>query len=132
MIALLRDAPHIKIVRPVGYQETVAMLQGADLVLSDSGGLQEECAALGLPMLVLRDNSERPEVIESGNAILVGSVTDAIVDAAVRVISDPAVYAAMARPSFPYGKGDAAERMLDLIDMFPLPRWRPPQVTEAP
>ena len=74
------------------------------LILSDSGGMQEEAPALGVPLLVLRENSERPEAIACGNARLVGTDPAAILAAATRLLDDPAAHAAMARPAFPYGR----------------------------
>ena len=97
----------------------ITALKAADLVLSDSGGLQEECPALGLPLLVLRDNSERPEAMERGNARLIGTETDTIVQAVAHLLDDRPAYAAMARPAFPFGDGAAATRILDAIALFP-------------
>jgi UDP-N-acetylglucosamine 2-epimerase (non-hydrolysing) len=87
-------------------------------VLSDSGGLQEEAPALGIPLLVLRDNTERPEVLANGNIALIGTDPQAIVAAATRLLDDPAAHAAMAVPHFPYGQGRAAEQMLDAIEAW--------------
>lgn len=111
----------IELMPPVGYPEMVRLLGGADLVLSDSGGLQEECCALGIPLLILRDNTERPEVIEIGAARLVGTNTREIVDAAEAVLGDARVRAAMSVPRFPYGTGDAATRVVDVIARYPFP-----------
>lgn len=122
MAALLDGSTAIRLVPALGYTDMIAAIMDADLVLSDSGGLQEECPALGVPLLVLRDNSERPEAIACGNARLVGSDTDRIVAEASRLLDDPALHAAMARPAFPFGTGDAAKTMLDLIERFPLVR----------
>ncbi|WP_263282677.1 non-hydrolyzing UDP-N-acetylglucosamine 2-epimerase [Sphingomonas nostoxanthinifaciens] len=120
----LADSDNVELIRSVAYPEMVARLKSASLVLSDSGGLQEECAALGVPLLVLRSNTERPEVIASGNALLVGSGTREIVDAAERLLSDAAAHAAMSIPAFPYGRGEAARRILDALLFFPFPRMR--------
>ena len=90
-------------------------MRDADLVLSDSGGMQEEAPALGVPLLILRDKSERPEGIASGNMQLVGTSTDAIVAAARRLFCDPVAYAAMSRPAYPYGDGRAAPRIAAII-----------------
>lgn len=115
MAALLAGVDAIRLVPPLGYAEMIATLVASDLVLSDSGGLQEECPALGLPLLVLRDNSERPEAIALGNARLVGTDTDTIVAAVAGLLDCPRSYAAMAAPAFPFGDGRAAARMLDHI-----------------
>jgi len=93
-------------------------MRGADLILSDSGGIQEEAPALGVPLLVLRDKTERPEGINSGNALLVGTSADPIVDAASRLLDDPAELAKMARRTFPYGDGRAAPRIASVIESW--------------
>ena len=112
----LREAlaghPRILVEPAMGYADLVRLLAGAELLLTDSGGLQEEAPALGLPTLVLRDTSERPEVIASGNARLVGLDPARIVAEAMRLLDDPAARAAMSRPALPYGEGRAAERIV--------------------
>ncbi|MET0269106.1 MAG: UDP-N-acetylglucosamine 2-epimerase (non-hydrolyzing) [Sphingomonas sp.] len=113
--AALADVAGVALVPTLDYPAMVRMMARACLLLSDSGGLQEEAPALGLPMLVLRENSERPEAIAAGNAVLVGADPDRIVAAAARLLDDPAAHAAMARPAFPFGRGDAAVRILDAI-----------------
>ncbi len=106
----------ITLLPALDYPEMVRLMDIAHLILSDSGGLQEEAPALGLPLLVLRDNSERPEVIASGNAQLVGTDPARILAAANRLLDEPIAYARMARPAFPYGRGDAAMRILDDVE----------------
>jgi UDP-N-acetylglucosamine 2-epimerase (non-hydrolysing) len=102
IVAALGGMPGIDLIEPLPYPDMIGLLARAHIVLSDSGGLQEEAPALGVPLLVLRDNTERPEALASGNIALVGT--------------DPAAHAAMAVPSFPFGDGRAAERMLDAIE----------------
>ena len=96
---------------PCGHSETIAAMLGADLVLSDSGGLQEEAAALGVPLLVLRDKTERPEAIACGNIELVGTDSDRIVKAVRRRLNG------FSRPdaALPYGDGRAGERIAAII-----------------
>jgi len=113
--ALLGDTAGVALTEPLDYPAMINALLEADLVLSDSGGLQEECPALGLPLLVLRDVTERPEAIACGRARLVGTDPDRIVAEATRLLDDPAAHAAMARPAFPFGDGRAAGRMLGLL-----------------
>jgi UDP-N-acetylglucosamine 2-epimerase (non-hydrolysing) len=112
---LLADQPRIRLVDPLTYPEMVRLMGQAHLLLTDSGGLQEEAPALGLPILVLRDNSERPEVIATGNAALVGLDPDRIVRATLHLLDDELTHAAMAHPAFPYGRGDASLRIVEAI-----------------
>ncbi|WP_294391807.1 UDP-N-acetylglucosamine 2-epimerase (non-hydrolyzing) [uncultured Sphingomonas sp.] len=112
---LLGGHPRIRLTDPLPYPELVRLMQVAHLLLTDSGGLQEEAPALGLPTLVLRDITERPEVFASGNARLVGLDPDRIVRNTIRLLDDVGAHAAMCRPAFPYGKGDAAPRMVEAI-----------------
>lgn len=93
-------------------------MSAARLILTDSGGIQEEAPALGIPTLVLRDVTERQEALASGNLALVGTDPDRIVSMASRLLDDAAAHAAMARPSFPFGRGDAAEKILDALEQY--------------
>lgn len=111
----LSDQPLAKLVAPLAYRDMIAAIQASLFVITDSGGLQEECAALGVPLLLLREETERPEVVTNGNAIVVGSDKDRIVSEAIRLISDASHYARMSKPSFPYGSGDAAQRIVEAI-----------------
>jgi UDP-N-acetylglucosamine 2-epimerase (non-hydrolysing) len=113
--AILGSHPRITLMPPLRYDGFVALLKAACLVLTDSGGVQEEAPALGRPVLVLRDKTERPEVIALGTARLVGTEPDRILAEAGRLLADPAAHAAMARPAFPYGDGRAAPRIVDAI-----------------
>jgi UDP-N-acetylglucosamine 2-epimerase (non-hydrolysing) len=93
-------------------------MREAMLILSDSGGIQEAAPALGTPLLVLRDTTERPEAITSGNAILAGTDPDAIMAHALRVIDDPYTRAMMSRPAFPFGNGKAASQILGTLQNY--------------
>jgi len=109
----------IQLVQPVAYAELVRMLHGSYLVLTDSGGIQEEAPALGKPVLVMRKTTERPEGVTAGVAKLVGVETDSIVDSVETLLSDAHEYERMARAVNPYGDGHAAERTVKVIlDMF--------------
>ncbi|MES2902759.1 MAG: UDP-N-acetylglucosamine 2-epimerase (non-hydrolyzing) [Pseudomonadota bacterium] len=114
MFALLSDEPHIRLVAPLGHGAMIDAMRRADLILSDSGGVQEEAPALGVPLLVLRDATERPEGVAAGNAMLVGTDTGAIVATVSRLASDRAALAAMAIPRFPFGDGQSAPRIAAL------------------
>lgn len=108
-------APNLHLIEPVGYADLVWLLDRAVLVLTDSGGIQEEGATLGKPVLVLREVTERPELIEAGAGRLVGTDRDRIVEAASRLLEDPAERAAMGRPRFLFGDGRAAERIASAL-----------------
>lgn len=113
--ALLAGHPGIALIDPCSHAELVERMRDSDLVLSDSGGIQEEAPALGVPLLVLRQKTERPEGLEDGSALLVGTETRRIVESATRLLDDPVARAAMGRRSFPYGDGRAAGRIAEII-----------------
>ncbi len=112
---LLGDHPRIDLVEPLGYRDLVLALQGAHLILTDSGGIQEEAPTFGTPVLVLRAVTERPEGIEAGVAILVGTDTDRITEEGSRILSRGRDEPAPASPPNPYGDGRAGERIVDII-----------------
>jgi UDP-N-acetylglucosamine 2-epimerase (non-hydrolysing) len=118
MRALLGGIPTISLLAPCDHPELVRRMHQSDLVLSDSGGIQEEAPALGVPLLVLREKTERPEGIATGNARLVGTNAAAIVKEARRLLGEPNALAAMSRCAFPYGDGQAAPRIAEAVD-----RW---------
>ncbi|MFL6858860.1 MAG: non-hydrolyzing UDP-N-acetylglucosamine 2-epimerase [Allosphingosinicella sp.] len=136
--ALLGGVPGVRLVEPADHEGMVRLMLGAFLILTDSGGLQEEAPALGRPVLVLRDTTERPEAIASGNAELVGAQPEAIFAAVSRLLADPARLALMSRPAFPFGDGRAAPRIAAAVERWfrprastaraaaPAPRARPP------
>jgi UDP-N-acetylglucosamine 2-epimerase (non-hydrolysing) len=113
--AILGDHPRVALMQPLRYPQLVATMQRAWAVVTDSGGLQEEAPALGKPVLVLRDRTERPEAIAAGSAMLVGTDPAAIASAVRRLRAEPGFYAAMAKPRFPYGDGRASQRIVDAI-----------------
>jgi UDP-N-acetylglucosamine 2-epimerase (non-hydrolysing) len=96
----------------------IARMAAADLILSDSGGIQEEAPALGIPLLILRDLTERPEAIECGAAIMAGTDPDVIRVHATRLLDDAGERAAMAVPRFPFGRGDASEKIVTVIENY--------------
>jgi UDP-N-acetylglucosamine 2-epimerase (non-hydrolysing) len=112
-VAGLADA--IRIVEPLPYAPFVSLMDDAYLIITDSGGIQEEASALGKPVLVMRERTERPEAIAAGVARLVGSDADAIVEEASHLLDDADHYARMAHPSSPYGDGHAAARIAKRI-----------------
>jgi UDP-N-acetylglucosamine 2-epimerase (non-hydrolysing) len=113
--AELGDVKNIHLIRPLDYPDFVAAMQRAHLVITDSGGVQEEAPSLGKPVLVMRDTTERPEAVTAGTVRLVGAQRDSIVRSAIELLDTPAAYAAMARAVNPYGDGLATGRILNLL-----------------
>lgn len=106
---------NVALVEPLDYADFIALLDGAALVLTDSGGVQEEAPTLGTPVLVLRETTERPEGIAAGGARLVGVDRDGIVTETLRLLDDPVTYAGMARARNIYGDGNSGARIAALI-----------------
>lgn len=115
---LLGGLANVKLIAPQGYRNFVALMSHCKLVLTDSGGVQEEGPSLGKPVLVMRDTTERPEGIDAGTALLTGPRADKIVEHSVRLLTDAAAYQAMANAKNPYGDGKAAERIVERIRRF--------------
>jgi UDP-N-acetylglucosamine 2-epimerase (non-hydrolysing) len=113
--AALDGLAGISLVAPLDYLEFASLLGRAHLVLTDSGGVQEEAPGLGVPVLVMREVTERPEAVQAGTARLVGTDTSQIVNAASELLDDPEAHAAMARAVNPFGDGHAAERIVDIL-----------------
>ena len=112
---LVARHPAIRLRDPLSHSDLIAAMRDSDLILSDSGGIQEEAPALGIPLLVLREKTERPEAIASGNAKLVGITPTRIIDEVEQLLADPTALAAMAKPAFPFGDGRSAPRIATLI-----------------
>lgn len=115
MGALLSDLQNVALIDPLEYPQFVRLLDMAHLVLSDSGGVQEEAPAFGKPVLVLRETTERPEGIEAGTAQLVGTDAARIVAEVSQLLDDETAYAAMARAHNPYGDGKSGQRIVELL-----------------
>ncbi len=105
----------VHLIDPLEYKAFVDLMAESCLILTDSGGVQEEAPSLGKPVLVLRDETERPEAVEAGTVKLVGPHRKAIVSGAAELLDSPEAYAAMARAMNPYGDGKAAQRIVDRI-----------------
>lgn len=125
---LLGGHPRIHLLAPLGYLPFVWLMQKSALILTDSGGIQEEAPSLGKPVLIMRETTERPEAIESGAALLVGTDRAAIVREACRLLNDEQAWRAMAQVRNLYGDGHAAERIAETLDKRQIPR---PGVTSA-
>ena len=115
MKAELAGLNNVALLEPLDYPQFARLLDISHLMLTDSGGVQEEAPALGKPVLVMRETTERPEGIAAGTARLVGTDADRIVRETNRLLDDPAAYAAMAQAHNPFGDGHAAERIADLL-----------------
>jgi UDP-N-acetylglucosamine 2-epimerase (non-hydrolysing) len=112
---LLGGLENVRLIPPQGYRNFVALMAGCRVILTDSGGVQEEGPSLGKPVLVMRDTTERPEGVAAGTARLTGANAAAIVEHTSRLLTDPLAYQTMATARNPYGDGRAAERIVTQI-----------------
>ncbi|CAM2195896.1 UDP-N-acetylglucosamine 2-epimerase [Paraburkholderia kururiensis] len=117
--AILGETPNVHLIAPQDYLPFVFLMSQARLIVTDSGGIQEEAPALGKPVLVTRDTTERPEAIKAGTAKLVGTDTERIVAQMSALLDDREQYQAMARATNPYGDGHASERIVDALMTLP-------------
>jgi len=112
---ILGSIPNVRLDEPADYQPFVYLMNRSTLIITDSGGVQEEAPSLGKPVLVMRDVTERPEAVQAGTVRLVGTDTDRIVAEATRLLTDPAAYQSMSRAINPYGDGRATERIVEVL-----------------
>lgn len=112
------ENPHILLTEPLGVVTCHNLMARSTLILTDSGGLQEEAPALGKPVIVLRENTERQEGVTDGGAILCGSDTERIFREASHLLSDNTYYNSVARVRYPYGNGGASERIADIVEGY--------------
>jgi UDP-N-acetylglucosamine 2-epimerase (non-hydrolysing) len=129
---LLDDVPNVRVVEPLAYGGLVRLMQRSHLILTDSGGIQEEGPSLGKPVLVLRDTTERPEAVAAGTVRLVGTDQANIVGATRTLLHDGHTYRAMANAVNPYGDGRAAERTLAAMAHYFGLGERPEEFSPAP
>ena len=115
---LLAGTRHILLIEPVQHRGMVSLMEEAWLILTDSGGIQEEAPALGRPVLVLRDRTERVEALATDSVELVGTAPQRICASVTRLLADEGLYARMASPSFPFGDGHAAPRIAAIVEAF--------------
>lgn len=113
--AILEGKARVHLIEPPDYVPFVKLMQRATLILTDSGGVQEEAPTLGVPILVLRQTTERPEGVTAGTSLLIGTDTKRIVTEVRRLLTDAAFYASMARAVNPYGDGSAAEQIVNVL-----------------
>lgn len=113
---ILANIPNVTLTAPLDYTQMQQALADAWLVLTDSGGLQEEAPTFGVPLLVLRDETERPEAVEAGCALVIGASRGAIVSQVDRLTNDPVAYARMAQAGNPFGDGTASAQIVDVLE----------------
>src|SRR6185437_5652959 len=113
--AMLGDTAGVELCAPLGYEQMLRTMASVDLAVTDSGGIQEEAPSFLLPVLVMRDETERPEGIEAGISKLVGARRGEIVENVSRLLDDDAAYRSMMARSNPYGDGFASERILEIV-----------------
>jgi UDP-N-acetylglucosamine 2-epimerase len=112
---ILAGVSNVSLLEPLDYLALVHLMRHSTLILTDSGGIQEEAPSLGIPVLIMRDTTERPEGVEAGVAKLVGTERSRIVSEAVRLLTDDAAHRGMARRTNPYGDGQAARRIVGAL-----------------
>jgi UDP-N-acetylglucosamine 2-epimerase (non-hydrolysing) len=127
----LREVRNVQLVDPLDYASFIRLLQRSALVLTDSGGVQEEAPALGKPVLVMRDVTERPEALEAGTVQLVGTDRRTIVAAVTQLLDDPAARRAFERRINPYGDGHAAQRIAAALAGRPFEEFSPASMAVA-
>jgi UDP-N-acetylglucosamine 2-epimerase (non-hydrolysing) len=115
MYSRLEKAPHIKMIKPIGYLDFLILESNSKLMITDSGGIQEEAITLDVPCLTLRYNTERPETVHAGGNILVGSNTEKITSSVARILADNSLYQKMKEAPNPYGDGKASKKTVDAI-----------------
>jgi UDP-N-acetylglucosamine 2-epimerase (non-hydrolysing) len=113
--SILGTVPNVSLLEPLDYLAFIAVMDRCHLILTDSGGIQEEAPSLGKPLLVMRDTTERQEAVDAGVAVLVGTDEEAIFGAADGLLRDSERHAAMARGANPYGVGDSSRRIVDIL-----------------
>ena len=128
---ILGDTSNVTLLEPVNYLEMVNLIKSAHIVLTDSGGIQEEAPTLSKPVLVLRNVTERPEAVEYGTAIAVGTDRHRIVSEVGRLLNDEAAYRSMARANSPYGDGKAASRIVKALLGEAVDPFQPDQTAKS-
>ena len=111
----LAGIDNVALIEPLDYLNFVAMMEASTIVLTDSGGIQEEAPSLGKPVLVMRDTTERPEGVKAGTAKLLGTDRNRIVSEVTRLLDDASAYDAMSKAHNPYGDGEASRRIAEII-----------------
>ena len=115
---LLSEVPNIKLINPLQYPEFIYLMSKSYLILTDSGGIQEEAPSLGKPVLVMRDTTERPEAVNAGTVILVGADKNNIIKEVQNLLLDNKAYDIMSKCHNPYGDGQASKKILKEVKNF--------------
>lgn len=118
VFGILGDIPRVHLIDPLDYEPFCRLMEKANIILTDSGGIQEEAPSLSKPVLVLRDETERPEAVHMGTVKLIGPHYDKIMKETTALLSDTEAYQAMARAANPYGDGKASERIVEALREF--------------
>lgn len=113
--AILGNHPNIKLIAPLAYPAFVWLMEKSYLILTDSGGVQEEAPSLGKPVLVMRETTERPEAVEAGTVLLVGTDKEKIIEKSKALLNDPSFYDKMKKTLNPYGDGQAVDRIINIL-----------------
>jgi UDP-N-acetylglucosamine 2-epimerase (non-hydrolysing) len=116
LVPILTGLPNVVVTEPLDYSDFATVMSWAEVVLTDSGGVQEEAPSLGKPVLVMRETTERPEAVDAGTVRLVGTDEETLVREMTRLLTDPEAYAAMSRAVNPYGDGRAAARCVQAME----------------
>lgn len=112
---ILSNVNNIHLIAPLGYEAFIWLMEKSFIIITDSGGVQEEAPSLGKPVLVMRDTTERPEAVDSGTVILTGTDSEKIFQSASKLLDDKEFYTGMSRAHNPYGDGKASKRIVDFI-----------------
>jgi UDP-N-acetylglucosamine 2-epimerase (non-hydrolysing) len=121
VFSALQEVPRVHLLEPIGYPDLIEVMRRSHLILSDSGGIQEEAPSFRKPVLILRSVTERPEVVQAGFGQLVGTDPDRVCAATDRLLTDPAAYKHMISGANPFGDGHAAARIVEiLVERFAL------------
>ena len=137
ILPAIEDLRNVTVVEPMAYGGFARLMQRSTLILTDSGGIQEEGPSLGKPVLVMRDTTERPEAVVAGTVRLVGTDRAQVRDCVLELLRDPAAHRAMANAVNPYGDGQAVRRSLEAVRFFfgegpPPDEFAPPSQAPAP
>ena len=106
---------NIDLITPLPYEAFLWLMEKSKLIITDSGGVQEEAPSLGVPVLVMRNNTERPEGVEEGTALLVGTDQEKIVNTTQKLLNDPIFYDSISKVNNPYGDGNSSKNILNFL-----------------